>query len=154
MYSELLKVPAAFKLPGNAYAGRRIRELAQFPDVLPTLLDAAGLGNNNYALQGHSLLPLIRGDVSKVREAVISGFHSGIDRCIRDETWSLILRPDEQPDELYNLKDDPKEQHNLIDVHRDEARRLARIFGPIYTAAARDIKGLQGRFEVEHTAAG
>ncbi len=152
LYSELLKVPFAFKMPGGAHSGQRVQGLAQFPDVLPTLLDAVGLAYNNAALQGHSLLPLARGDVAKVRDATISGFHSGADRCIRDETWSLVLRPDDVPDELYNLKSDPKERQNVIDDYHGEAVRLAGSFGRIYAVNKRSIKGLQGRFEVEHTA--
>jgi arylsulfatase A-like enzyme len=151
LYSELLKVPFAVKLPGNAHAGKRIRSICQFPDVLPTLLCAAGLGNNAISMQGHSLLPLIQGDVASLRPAAISGFHDGPDRCIRDETWSLVLRPDDQADELYNLKDDPRELHNVIDNHPDVAQRLISEFGQVYSVGARRIKGVQGRFEVEHT---
>lgn len=154
MYSELLKVPFGFKLPGNALAGTRTERLAQFPDVLPTLFDAAGLAANNAALQGHSLLPLARGDVQRVREAVISGFKGGPDRCIRDETWSLVLRPGNEADELYNLKTDPRETKNVIDQHKDVVARLAGQFGVIFALAGRPIKGLQGSFEVAHTAAG
>lgn len=151
MYSELLKVPFAFKLPGGEYKGTRIKEIAQFPDVLPTLLDAAGLENNNSALQGHSLLPLVRGEVVKVRTAAISGYHSGVDRCIRDRTWSLALRPGDDPDELYNLEQDPLEKTNVIDQYPEISRRLAKLFGRAYSVEVRDIKGLQGKFEIEHT---
>jgi arylsulfatase A-like enzyme len=154
MHSELLKVPFGFKLPAPARGGQRVGKLAQFPDILPTLLDAAGLGNNLPALQGKSLLPLVRGAVERLREATISGYHSGEDRCIRDETWSLVLRPGEQADELYNLREDPKERHNVIEQHRGVAGHLAAKFGPVYAIAARPIKTVQGAFEVAHTPAG
>jgi len=153
LYSELLKVPFGFKLPGQEGRGRRLKQLAQFPDVLPTLLEAAGLGNNAPALQGKSLLPLVRGEVEALREATISGFHAGPDRCIRDETWSLILRPGDQPDELYHLEEDPQERHNVIEQYRDVARHLATRFGPVYAVTGRPIKGLQGSFEVADTPA-
>jgi len=151
MYSELLKVPFGFKLPGQMHGGRRVKKLAQFPDVLPTLLDAAGLGNNMPAMQGKSVLPLIRGDVDTIREATISGFHSGQDRCIRDETWSLVLRPGDQPDELYNLAKDPQERRNVIKQHRKIALSLSAKFGPVYAITDRPIKSLQGSFEVADT---
>jgi len=154
MYSELLKVPFGFKLPGGELAGTRTEKLAQFPDVLPTLLDAAGLGNNTPAVQGRSLLPLVRGEVERLRDTVISGFHGAADRCIRDETWSLVLRPGEEPDELYNLKDDPKETVNVIDAHPDVASRLASAYGAAYAVSGRPMKGLQGSFEVAHTPVG
>jgi arylsulfatase A-like enzyme len=151
MHSELLKVPFGFKLPEQACAGLRVKKLAQFPDVLPTLLDAANLGNNIPALQGKSLLPLVRGAVEAIREVSISGFHAGRDRCVRDEIWSLVLRPGDQPDELYNLEDDPRETRNVIEQHRDVALSLTAKFGPVYAITARPIKGLQGTFEVSDT---
>jgi arylsulfatase A-like enzyme len=153
MYSELLKVPFGFKLPGQAHGGRRVMKLAQFPDVLPTLLDAAGLGNNTPTMQGQSVLPLIRGDVDAIHEATISGYHSGQDRCIRDETWSLVLRPGDNPDELYNLADDPHERRNVIDQHLEIALNLTVKFGPVYAITGRTIKSLQGSFEVADTPA-
>jgi len=152
LYSELLKVPFAIKFPGSEHAGKRIRPIGQFPDVLPTMLCAAGLDNDAKALQGRSLLPLIRGEAPSHRRAAISGFHDGRDRCIRDETWSLILRPGDEVDELYNLDDDPGELHNVIDKHPDVVRRLVGEFGQVYAVEARRIKGIQGKYEVEHAA--
>ena len=87
-----------------------MQALAQFHDVLPTILDALGLGNNTETLPGHSLMPLIRGEVTRLRDSIITGYHVGIDRCVRDETWSYIYRPAGEPDELYNLIEDPREQ--------------------------------------------
>jgi len=154
MYSELLKVPCLFKLPGGAHAGMRTDALASFHDVLPTLLEIVGMGNNRDALPGQSLLPLIHGKVESIRDAVISGYHGAEDRCIRDRVWSYIRRPEGEPDELYHLLDDPHEQHNLIDEYPDEARRLANQFGGLYFPHAPSaIKGLQGRYELAHTGA-
>lgn len=153
MYSELLKVPFGFKLPGRMHGGQRVKKLAQFPDFLPTLLDAAGLSNNMSAVQGRSLLPIVQGDVEAIRQAAISGFHGGQDRCIRNETWSLILRPGDMPDELYDLENDPREQRNMIMERRDVAEQLAARFGAVYSVAKRSVKGLQGSFETAHTAA-
>jgi arylsulfatase A-like enzyme len=45
MDCEPRKVAFGFKLPGRAVSGRRLSALAQFPDVLPTLLDAFGMGS-------------------------------------------------------------------------------------------------------------
>jgi arylsulfatase A-like enzyme len=153
MYSELLKVPFGFKLPGQSPGGRRMRQIAQFPDVLPTLFDAAGLGNDTPAVQGKSLLPLVRGDVESIRRCSISGFHSGPDRCIRDDTWSLVLRPGDQPDELYNLEEDPLERQNVIKDHREVALGFKAQFGAVYAVTTGPIKGLQGAFEVADTPA-
>ena len=154
MYSELLKVPFMIRFPGGRYGGQRLDALAAFHDVLPTLLDAIGLGNNLDALPGKSLMPLIRGQVGELRPAIISGYHEAPDRCIRDKVWSYIRRPEGEPDELYNLVDDPKERVNLIDAHPEEAQRLAGMFGSLYALKGAPIKGIQGKYEVAHTGAG
>jgi arylsulfatase A-like enzyme len=153
LYSELLKVPFLIRVPGGRYGGRRLDALASFHDVLPTLLDAAGLGNNLDALPGKSLLPLIRGEVSEVRQAVIAGYHEAPDRCVRDKVWSYIRRPEGEPDELYNLLEDPGEQVNLIDRYPQEAQRLASMFGSLYNLRGAPVKGIQGKYEVADTGA-
>jgi arylsulfatase A-like enzyme len=151
MYNELLKVPFLMRLPGGRYGGQRLDALASFHDVLPTLLDAIGLGNNIEALPGMSLMPLVRGEARELRQAVISGYYGAPDRCIRDRTWSYIRRPEGEPDELYNLLEDPQERVNLIDDHPREAQRLAGMFGSLYALKGAPVKGIQGKYEVAHT---
>jgi arylsulfatase A-like enzyme len=152
LYNELLRVPFMIRFPGAEYGGRRVRALAQFHDVLPTLLDALGLSYDREAFHGHSLLPLIRGEGRSLRESIITGYYGAHDRCIRTETWSLILRPHDEPDELYHLAHDPKEAHNLIDDHPDVAQDLTRHFGTFYMRDRQPaVKGVQGRYEVAGT---
>jgi len=66
--------------------------------------------------------------------------------------WSYIHRPQGQPDELYDLLNDPQERHNLIDACPEEAQRLASAFGEIFVTG-RGVKGIPGRYEIEHSAA-
>ncbi|MGH2346205.1 MAG: sulfatase [Chloroflexota bacterium] len=154
LYNELLKVPFMIRFPRGEYGGRRVKALGQFHDVLPTILDALGLANDTEALAGRSLMPVIRGERDHARESIVTGYHEGIDRCVRDETWSYISRPPGEPDELYNLIEDPRERRNLIDEQPEEARRLARAFGKLYALTGRAVKGAQGRDEIAGTAAG
>jgi len=152
MYSELLKVPCMIRFPGGEHGGKRLDALAQFPDILPTLLDAAGFATNLGEMTGTSLMPLIRGEVDSVREATITGFHQAPDRCIRDRRWSYIRRPEGEPDELYDLINDPRERTNLIDEHPEEAQRLASHFGSAFALRGTAVKGVQGKYEVADSA--
>ena len=154
MYSELLKVPFMIRFPGGQYGGRRLDALAQFQDVLPTLLDFVGLGDYAEVMHGRSLMPLIRGEVKSVREVIITGYHEAPDRCVRDKVWSYIRRPEGKSDELYNLMEDPRERRNLIDEYPEEAARLAAVLGPLYAVKRTMIKGIQGRYEVSGSAMG
>ena len=153
LYSELLKVPCMFRFPRGEHGGRRLTALAQFPDILPTLLDAAGLEPEALEMTGLSLMPVIRGDLAALREATISGYHEAPDRVIRAGDWSYIRRPEGQPDELYCLGPDPREQTNLIDERPDVAQDLAARFGPAFALRGAAVKGLQGKYEVADTAA-
>ena len=77
------------------------------------------------------------------------GYHGAVDRCTRDRTWSYVQRPEDEPDELYNLAADPAERENLIDSHHEEAVRLASSFGSHFKRRpTRMVKGVQGEYEM------
>ena len=94
-----------------------------------------------------------RGEAVKIRDVIISGYYGAPDRCIRDKVWSYIRRPEGEPDELYNLVEDPAESRNLIDEQPKEAQRLAASFGVLYALLGAPVKGIQGKYELEHTGA-
>lgn len=147
LYSELLNVLFFVHFPGCQ--PRLTHALAQMPDILPTLLELLGFTTDAQAMAGRSLVPVLRGEKDTHRDAVIVGYYEGFDRCIRDENWSYIRRPNTEPDELYNLAEDPRETRNLIDEYPDQARRLAARFGSIwYRHPPQAIKGVQGRYEL------
>ena len=149
MYNELLKVPFMARLPKGEGA-RRTGAIVQFQDVLPTLLEALELGNNTSSMHGDSFLDVLKRDSDSHRDAIITGYHEGADRCIRDATWSYIQRPEGEPDELYNLIEDPCERNNLIDQHPNDAIRLASQFGNYFRRHGRAtvVKGIQGKYEL------
>jgi arylsulfatase A-like enzyme len=153
MYNELLKVPFMIRLPGGEGA-RRTKAIVQFHDVLPTLLDLLGMANNISTMQGRSFLPVLRGESDEHREVIITGYHEAPDRCVRNQTWSYVQRPGGEPDELYNLVEDPREHVNLVDQYREEARRLAGAFGSTFRLRSQPgvshthVKGIQGKYEL------
>jgi arylsulfatase A-like enzyme len=147
----MLRLPESLRARS---AMRRTQALAQFPDVLPTLLELLGLGNNTQAMHGKSFARVVLGETDVHRDAVISGYHEGIDRSIRDGEWSYIQRPAGESDELYNLRADPRETRNLIDEQHHEAQRLSAKFGVYWRRAPVTIKGIQGRYEVSSGSVG
>jgi arylsulfatase A-like enzyme len=153
MYNELLRVPFLIRLPRGEGA-RRTQAIVQFHDLLPTLLDLLGTANNAAAMQGRSFLPVLRGETDEHRDVIITGYHEAPDRCVRDRTWSYVERPEGEPDELYNLVEDPRERVNLIDRYPEEAVRLARAFGSVFRLESQpgishtEVKGIQGKYEL------
>jgi arylsulfatase A-like enzyme len=149
LYNELLKVPFMIYYPDCKH--RVTDALAQFPDILPTILDVIGLKNETGHMNGKSFRRILMDEVNEHRDAVVVGYHEGEDRCVRDETWSYIHRPEGQPDELYNLIEDPRESRNLIDEKKDIAMKLHTSFGRcFYRKPTKIIKGIQGQYELEH----
>jgi arylsulfatase A-like enzyme len=119
LYDNVLHVPLIIRYPGKVPAGRRVGGFCQHKDLLPTVLELAEIERPELALDGRSLLPLVRGEVASYE----SEFY--ITECTwmrkhgwRTPQWKLIraLEPDFhfKPEvELYNLVEDPAENHNL-----------------------------------------
>jgi arylsulfatase A-like enzyme len=59
-FDEVLRVPLVITMPGAAGAGLRIEEVTRHIDVMPTLLDLAGVEPPD-GIQGRSLRPLVEG---------------------------------------------------------------------------------------------
>jgi arylsulfatase A-like enzyme len=151
MYSELLKVPLILRFPGGQYGGQRLDALAQFPDLAPTWLEALELPEAGHDMSGLSLMPVIRGEIEAVREATISGYHRVPDRALRSRRYSYVVRGGDEPDELYDLIEDPRERNNIIAEKGEVADALAAQFPAIYFPSPPKSHGVQGDSEVQHT---
>lgn len=120
IYDTVLYVPLIIRYPGQIPAGKRVKGFNQHKDLLPTLMELAGI-ETGIEFNGRSLLPLINGEVASYD----SEFY--ITECTwmrkhgwRTPHWKLIvaLEPDFhfKPEiELYNLVDDPEENNNVAD---------------------------------------
>ncbi len=86
-YEETVHVPLIIKAPGLP-ANVRLKAFAQDCDCAPTLLDWLGIPIPP-TMTGKSLLPLMRGEVDKVRDFAIAGFYN-FSWSIITEDWTLI----------------------------------------------------------------
>src|SRR5580693_786313 len=69
-YEELIHTPLIVRMPGGKFGGIRHQALVQTVDLLPTIISALGLPpivQEDAPVHGHDLLPLIRGERTKVR---------------------------------------------------------------------------------------
>ena len=120
LYDVTLHVPLTIRYPSKVPAGRRIRGYTQHKDLMPTLLELAGI-DSGISFDGRSLLPMMRGEVpSHEGEMYISECTWMRKHGWRTPEWKLIvaLEPDfhfKPPVELYNLIADPHEDNNLVD---------------------------------------
>ena len=137
LYEELVRIPLLVYVPGvepGVYDGQ-----TSVVDVMPTVLDIAGVGVPD-SVHGKSLLQNMRGSGSSGREFVVSTIPfanpgeevrsvDSIRRLLGNSQvttitagdWSLLYSMDEGMSELYNLADDPRQEHNIISDNADVA---------------------------------
>jgi arylsulfatase A-like enzyme len=109
VYEDGMKVPFLVSGPGIPHG--RSDAFAYLFDIAPTLCDlvAAPIPST---FDGRSLAPVIRGQVSGVRDAVFLAYRS-VQRAVRLGDWKLIRYPEVDTTQLFNLRDDPHETRNL-----------------------------------------
>ena len=92
------------------------------------------------------------GEVNKLRDVVVTGYHTSAFRCVRDERWSLLVHP-EGRHELYDLVDDAREKVNLFGKRKDVAQRLLKQLGFFsYTKQPpTQYRNVQEAYEWAHT---
>jgi len=109
LYEHSQRVPLIFAGPGiphgESYA------FTYLLDVFPTVCELAGI-QPPADLDGQSLVPLWRGEKTKVRDSVFLAFTDWI-RAVREGPWKLIRYPQIDHTQLFNLQTDPEEMNNL-----------------------------------------
>ncbi|WP_051344300.1 sulfatase family protein [Alicyclobacillus herbarius] len=129
LYETTVHVPLMLRWPGRIPAGRRVKGFVQQVDLMPTILEAAGVPVPT-DLDGRSLWPSIEGRADGIWDTVFlsecawqasRGMRTGEYKFIRTLDAGPFVRP---PRELYNLQSDPGEEHNLADSLPDVASEL------------------------------
>ena len=138
LYDECIRIPLILRLPGKLPAGGVVHRQVSQIDIMPTLLELAGLPKPDF-VEGSSMLPLTRGKSGRFREEAFAettpaGWQSlpGDNReiwCVRTDRWKLILNTDAagrtERWELYDLAADPGETRDLYRPGHPAAARLA-----------------------------
>ena len=126
LYQELAHIPLMISAPGIR-GGRRVKELTQPVDLLPTVMELAGVKKKGLETHGHSLRPLMRGKAKgwPRKYAFSSPFLRNGGPTVTDKRWTYISYGEKggKP-ELYDLKEDPGQKKNLIHQQPDMARRM------------------------------
>lgn len=168
MYDEIRRIPVMIRLPGQA-RGKSVNALVQAPDLMPTILEMAGVVSSEPVvgvsrvkalqcgmffnegwhfkpedLHGRSLVPLMDGRVDRFRDLVVCSntllHHTPVlakSAIVTEDGWCLhyagkysevqrggSMHTDKLIDlqnsrinvspALYYLRDDPREQKNVI----------------------------------------
>ena len=129
LYEGGIRVPMIVTWPGIVAPGTVCREPATTADLLPTFCDIAHAPLPPQPIDGASLLLLLKApETSLKRDAIYFHYphyhHSRPAGAIRAGDWKLIEFFDDGTIELYNLKDDIGEEHNLAAQKTALAKKL------------------------------
>jgi arylsulfatase A-like enzyme len=132
MYEGGLKEPMVAVWPGHIPAGGRSERLGLTMDVLPTVLEAAGVPLR-HEIDGESLLLALRGTPEKAAERTVffvrreggPAYGGKTIDAVRRGDWVLLQNSPFAPQELYNLRADPLQKENLVKTEREKVRELS-----------------------------
>jgi arylsulfatase A-like enzyme len=131
MYEGGTREPLMVKWPDVIEPGAECSQPVSSPDFYPTILEIAGLDPlPDQHKDGVSLVPLLMGADHIEREPLFWHYpHYGNQggtpgSSIRDGDYKLIEFFEDGRLELYNLREDVAEEHNLVDEEPELAARL------------------------------
>lgn len=125
-YDSVMQVPLIVSRPGHVPAGEAVDLLVNNYDMMPTLLDYAGLAEHlPQHSPGRSFSPTLRGQEQAWEN--VTFYEHFYTRAVRTERWKYVFRH-QQPDDLFDLENDPAESQNLAEspAHASVRQQLRR----------------------------
>jgi len=128
LYEESLRVPLIVRDPTRPHSiGRKVDSVVSLVDVMPTILSSVGVLYQASDYSGQSLAQYLARRGGRPRDTVwIERIGCGYDlmAAVRKGDWKMIIRVTRPKIELYNLRVDPAEKHDVA-MSRDSAIRRA-----------------------------
>jgi arylsulfatase A-like enzyme len=141
VYEGGIRVPMIVKWPGTTTPGSKTAQYIMAEDFFPTVLDIAGIKNNNLknTIDGKSYISTLKkpAAIDTSRSLVFHYPHRWTTRedeaiawacAIRKGKWKLVYHMKKQTLELYDLSNDLGEKNNLAEKYPEQLSVLARIF--------------------------
>lgn len=118
LYEHSMKSPLIFSGPGVPHG--QSDALVYLHDIYPTVCELVGT-DSPAGIDGRSLAGIIAGRQKAVRDSLFTAYRD-LQRAVRDERWKLIRYPHINHTQLFDLKEDPDELHNLADDPAQQQR--------------------------------
>jgi arylsulfatase/arylsulfatase A len=163
IYDNGIRVPFFIRWPGHFPAGKKTDTIAAHIDVLPTLLEAAGVSKPQAVhMDGVSLLPLINGQPTNWPDRTLYFHYNAgpipfqyVHFAARGQRYKLISPHDDPhnynqpPDarekkrlldslELYDIQKDPSEINNLARQHPEIVEHMLAEYETWFEDVTRD----------------
>jgi N-acetylgalactosamine-6-sulfatase len=133
LYEGGIRVPFIVRWPGRTPAGATdTTSVINAVDLLPTFCEIAGVSlPEGYEPDGESFLPALRGEAWQRDRPLFWECYNGSARgdnwarlAIRDGNWKLLMDPEGERVELYDIPNDAGESSNLAAEHPERVRDL------------------------------
>ena len=133
MYEGGIRVPLVAAWPGKVRPGTSSNRLALTMDLFPTICTVAGLRIKS-EIDGVSLFRTLVGQMAPPMERMLhwvrregGRLHQGQDYyAVRQGRWKLLQNSPFEPFQLFNLRADPLEEHDLAEQDPGMVSRLSR----------------------------
>ncbi|MFB9054804.1 arylsulfatase [Formosa undariae] len=120
-----VRVPLIARWPGKIKAGVTSNQLVANYDLMATFADLTGFSLPEDK-DGISYLPNLLGSEGEAHDYVVYSSFFG-PSIVTKEGWKLRHYAKDNIFQLYNLRDDYKEEHNIIDSNKEKAEQLKQI---------------------------
>ena len=152
LYEGGTRAPFIARWPGKIQPGTTSDVLTTFVDFLPTAADLAGVPPPR-GMDGISIVPTLLGEKQVVQHDSLyfEIYEPYFQQSVRLGDWKGYRLGTKAPLELYDLKADPAEQHNLAAAHPDIVQKIESIMAaehtpsPYYDAPEQSKKGVRTR---------
>ncbi|WP_460525065.1 arylsulfatase [Flindersiella endophytica] len=127
-YEGSARIPFLLAGPGTGRGVRR-DEVVELRDVMPTLLDCAGLPVPE-SVEGRSLLPMARGEAAGGWRSHVHGEHALLGQSLQwitDARYKYVWLSGGGQEQLFDLVEDRSETRDLAGERVDECARLRQL---------------------------
>jgi len=127
LYEGGIRVPMIARWPGKIQPGTETGHISAFWDVLPTITDLLGI-QAPHDIDGISFLPTLMGQPEKQQEHDYLYWEYLGRQAVRMGDWKAYRAAYDKDIELYNLKNDIAESHNIAAKNPDVTGKIEDIF--------------------------
>ncbi len=147
VYEGGIRVPCVFRWPGVFKSGMKVDRIAAYIDLMPTVLDAAGIAPPEAVmLDGVNLMPLLKGQLERYSDrTLIIQWHQGLNPqmyrsfTVFNQRFKLVQAvggfqqsgkylTDEYKYELFDIPKDPLEKNDISSRHPKIVSKMKRQY--------------------------
>lgn len=119
LYEHSTKVPLIVSGPGIT-KNQKSDALVYLYDIFPTLTDLSHLPQPKN-IDGEDFAAILKGEKSDTRKSLYTAYRNTV-RAVRTKEWKLIKYPNQNYQQLFNLKNDPLELNNLAEIPENKPK--------------------------------